>query len=272
MPVRHIIPYVNRPENIVPGVADYYATTFVSGGDAVSIVAKVRDGRPIKLEGNELSGVTKGGTSARVQASILDLYDTARLRYPVQMVNGVPQEVTSFEAFDKLVTGFHGARQNGITVLLTPTITSVTTKQVIADVLSKYQGSRHVQYDADSFSGMLLANEASYGKRTIPSYHFDNAKVIVSLGADFLGTWLSPIEFARQYAKGRKIDEKAPAMNRHYQFESFLSLTGANADERFTHKPSESCCCGPGPACGCRRNCYCSCSSGKTKSRHQGSC
>jgi MoCo/4Fe-4S cofactor protein with predicted Tat translocation signal len=239
MPVRHIIPYLNKPENMVPGVADYYATTFVSGGDAVPIVAKVRDGRPVKLEGNELSDVTKGGTSARVQASILDLYDTARLRYPVQMVQGVPQEVTSFEAFDKLVLDSMAA-QNGITVLLTPTITSVTTKQVIADALSKYQGSRHVQYDADSFSGMLLANEASYGKRAIPSYHFDNAKVIVSLSADFLGTWLSPIEFARQYSKGRKIDEKAPAMNKHYQFESFLSMTGANADERFTHKPSES--------------------------------
>ncbi len=239
MPVRHIIPYLNKPENMVPGVADHYATTFVSGGDAVPIVAKVRDGRPVKLEGNELSDVTKGGTSARVQASILDLYDTARLRYPVQMVQGVPQEVTSFEAFDKLVLDSMAA-QNGITVLLTPTITSVTTKQVIADALSKYQGSRHVQYDADSFSGMLLANEASYGRRAIPSYHFDNAKVIVSLGADFLGTWLSPIEFARQYSKGRKIDEKAPAMNKHYQFESFLSMTGANADGRFTHKPSES--------------------------------
>ncbi len=239
MPVRHIIPYINKPENMVPGVADYYATTFVSGGDAVSIVAKVRDGRPVKLEGNELSGVTKGGTSARVQASILDLYDTARLRYPVQMVQGVPQEVTSFEAFDKLVTDSM-AGQNGTTVLLTPTITSVTTKQVIADALSKFQGSRHVQYDVDSFSGMLQANEASYSKRAIPSYHFDDAKVIVSLGADFLGTWLSPIEFARQYAKGRKIDEKAPTMSKHYQFESLLSMTGANADERFAHKPSET--------------------------------
>jgi MoCo/4Fe-4S cofactor protein with predicted Tat translocation signal len=239
MPVRHIVPYINRPENIIPGVADYYATTYVSGGDAVSIVAKVRDGRPVKLEGNELSGVTKGGTSARVQASILDLYDTARLRYPVQMVNGVPQEVTSFEAFDKLVMDSM-AGQTGTIVLLTPTITSVTTKKVIAECLSKYQGSRHVQYDTDSFSGMLLANEASYGHRAIPSYHFDNAKVIVSLGADFLGTWLSPIEFARQYAQGRKIDEKAPAMSRHYQFESFLSMTGANADERFAHMPSES--------------------------------
>ncbi len=240
MPVRHIVPYLVKPENMIPGVADYYATTFTSGGDAVSIVAKVRDGRPIKLEGNELSGVTQGGTSARVQASILDLYDTARLRFPVQMVNGVPQEVTSFEAFDKLVTDALTPQTGGITVLLTPTITSVTSKQIIADALSKFQGSRHVQYDTDSFSGMLQANEASYGKRTIPSYHFDQAKVIVSLGADFLGTWLSPIEFARQYATGRKIDEKTPAMNRHYQFESFLSLTGSNADERFSHKPSET--------------------------------
>lgn len=239
MPVRHVVPYINKPENMIPGVADYYATTFISGGDAVSIVAKVRDGRPIKLEGNELSGVTKGGTSARVQASILDLYDTARLRYPVQMVDGVPQEVSSFEAFDKMVLDSM-AGQTGTIVLLTPTTTSVTTKKVIAEALSKYQGSRHVQYDTDSFSGMLLANEASYGKRAIPSYHFDNAKVIVSLGADFLGTWLSPIEFSRQYATGRKIDEKAPSMNRHYQFESFLSMTGANADERFAHMPAES--------------------------------
>ena len=239
IPVKRVIPYVNKPENMIPGVADYYATTFTSGGDAVSILAKVRDGRPVKLEGNELSGVTKGGTSARVQASILDLYDTARLRYPVQMVNGVPQQVTSFEAFDKLVADSISG-QSGAAVLLTSTITSVTSKQIITQFLATYPGSRHIQYDADSFSGMLLANEACYGKRTIPSYHFDNAKVIVSLGADFLGSWLSPIEFARQYAKGRKIDEKAPAMNRHYQFESYLSMTGANSDERFTHKPSES--------------------------------
>lgn len=239
VPVRKVVPYLNKPDNMVPGVADYYATTYVSRGDAVSIVAKVRDGRPIKLEGNELSGLTKGGTSARVQASVLDLYDTARLRFPVQMVNGLPQEVTSFEAFDKLVSESM-AGQTGTVALLTSTIVSPTSKQIIAEFLAKYPGSRHVQYDTDSFSGMLLANEAAYGKRSIPSYHFENAKVIVSLGADFLGTWLSPIEFARQYAKGRKINEKAPVMNRHYQFESLLSLTGANADERFVHKPSES--------------------------------
>jgi molybdopterin-containing oxidoreductase family iron-sulfur binding subunit len=97
-----------------------------------------------------------------------------------------------------------------------------------------------VQYDAVSYSGMLLANEASGFGRKLPSYKFDAAKVIVSLGADFLGTWLSPVEFARGYSKGRKIDEKNPRMSKHYQFESHLSMTGANADERFTHRPSET--------------------------------
>ena len=82
MPVRKAIPFANKPEDIVPGVANYYATTYVQDGEAISVLAKVRDGRPIKIEGNSLSPITKGGTSAKVQASVLSLYDTARLRFP----------------------------------------------------------------------------------------------------------------------------------------------------------------------------------------------
>ena len=108
------------------------------------------------------------------------------------------------------------------------------------DIISKYAGLRHVQYDSVSYSGMLLANEASGLGKKLPSYNFGAAKVIVSLGADFLGTWLSPVEFAAGYAKGRKIDEKNPSMSKHYQFEASLSMTGANADERFTHRPSQT--------------------------------
>jgi MoCo/4Fe-4S cofactor protein with predicted Tat translocation signal len=240
IPVKKVIPYVNKPEDIIPGVANYYATTYVSGGDVVSVVAKVRDGRPIKIEGNELSSITKGGTSARVQASVLDLYDTARLRYPVQMVSGQPKEVSTFEALDKLVAGDLANLAGAPIVLLTGTITSPTSKEIIAAFLAKYPLSRHVQYDADSYSGMLLANEATYGKKAIPSYRFDEAKVIVSLGADFVGTWLSPIEFARQYAKGRKINQASPEISKHYQFESLLSVTGGNSDDRYTHRPSET--------------------------------
>src|SRR6218665_3631784 len=74
-PIKKAIPYVNKPDTLVAGVANYYATTYVQDGDVVSIVAKVRDGRPIKVDGNNLSSITGGSTSARVQASVLDLYD-----------------------------------------------------------------------------------------------------------------------------------------------------------------------------------------------------
>lgn len=231
MPVKKAIPFANKPEDVVPGVSKYYATTYVQDGDVVSVLAKVRDGRPIKIEGNDLSPITQGGTSARVQASVLDLYDTARLRFPT--IDG--KEVT-FEAIDKALS----VAISGPAVILTSTVTSPSTKEVIAQFLAKYPGSRHVTYDAVSYSGILLANEATYGKKAIPSYHFENAKAIVSIGADFLGTWISPVEFAKQYAAGKKIDEKKPEMSKHIHFESVATLTGSNADEKYLHRPSET--------------------------------
>ena len=235
VPVRKSVPFLNKRDDIIPGISNYYASTYVSDGDVVPVVVKQREGRPIKIEGNTLSPLTEGGTSAQVQASVLDLYDTSRLRYP--MASG--KEAT-FEVIDKMIVDDLSANAGKPLVLLTSSLTSPTTKQIITEFLAKYPGSRHVQYDAVSYSGMLLANESSYGKRALPSYHFENAKVIVSLGADFLGTWLSPVVFANQYAKNRRINAEKPEMSKHFQFESYMSLTGANADERFMHKPSET--------------------------------
>lgn len=240
IPVRKAIPYANKPENLVPGVPKYYATTYVQDGDVIPVVAKVRDGRPIKIEGNELAtSTTGGGTSARAQASVLDLYDMYRAKFPLHRVikdkESKFEEVPTFEQFDKLV-GDAMKAAGGAVVLLTSTVVSPSTK----DIIAKFPNLKHVQYDAVSYSGMLLANEASGFGRKIPSYDFGAAKVIVSLGADFLGTWLSPVEYAKGYSKGRKIDEKNPSMSKHYQFEGHLSLTGSNADERFTHRPSDT--------------------------------
>src|SRR5258706_2428296 len=159
MPVRKAIPFTNKPEDIVPGVADYYATTYIEGGDAISVLAKVRDGRPIKIEGNTLSPVTKGGTSAKVQASVLSLYDTARLRFPT--IDG--KEVT-LAYIDQAVAGALGNLGGAPVVLLTGTVNSPTTLEAINQFLSKYPGSRHVMYDADSYTGMLLANESAHGR------------------------------------------------------------------------------------------------------------
>jgi MoCo/4Fe-4S cofactor protein with predicted Tat translocation signal len=237
IPVKKVIPYANKPENLIPGVAQYYATTFVQEGDVVPVLAKVRDGRPIKIEGNKLEGsaFAQGGTSARVQASVLDLYDMHRLRYPQQKKGDNFEEVPTYEQLDKLI-GEQMKAAGGSTVLLTSTLNSPSTQAII----NGYGGLKHVQYDAVSYSGMLLANEACGFGRQLPSYDFASADVIVSLGADFLGSWLSPVEFAKAYSAGRKIDAANPRMSKHYQFEGFLSLTGASADERFVHRPSQT--------------------------------
>lgn len=234
MPVRKVIPYAIKPEDIQPGVPNYYASTFVDGGDWCPIVIKTRDGRPIKIEGNELSSITKGSTSARVQASVLNLYDKARLRQPY--ADG--HEVT-FEAIDKMIKDALASNSGKPSYLVTSTVISPTTKEVINQFVAKYPNFKHITYDAVSYSGMLLANEASYGRRALPSYHFNNAKTIVGIGADFLGTWLAPIEFGRQYGEGRKISAKNLTMSKHYQIEANHTTTGASADIRVTCKPSE---------------------------------
>ncbi|MBO9153124.1 TAT-variant-translocated molybdopterin oxidoreductase [Chitinophaga sp. GCM10012297] len=243
IPVKKAITYVNKPQEITPGVANYYASAYTVDGEYVPLVVKTREGRPIKVEGNELSAITGGSTTARVQGSVLALYDVARLRYPG--INNGPDKIKledrvkelTFADLDKQVAAAIAGKP---VVLLSSTILSPTTKKLIGEFLAKYPGSRHVTYDAVSYSGMLLANEASYGKRALPTYHFENAKVVVSLGADFLGTWLNPSEYSRQYGVGRKINQKSPEMSKHFHFESMMTLTGANADERYTHRPSEA--------------------------------
>ncbi|CAL1521319.1 TAT-variant-translocated molybdopterin oxidoreductase [Chitinophaga sp. MM2321] len=234
-PIQKAIPYVNKPEEITPGVANYYASSYSIDGEYVPLVVKTREGRPIKIEGNTLSTITHGATSAKVQGAVLSLYDVARLRFP--SIGGTE---TTWAELDKQIGAALAGLGGAPVVLLSSSILSPSTKKVIGEFLGKYPNSRHVVYDAVSYSGMLQANEASYGKRTIPSYHFDNAKAIVSLGADFLGTWLNPVEYSRQFAQTRKINAKKPEMSKHFQFESTMSLTGANADERYTHKPSET--------------------------------
>lgn len=233
MPVRKVIPYAIKPEDITPGVANYYASTFVDGGDYCAVVIKSRDGRPIKIEGNTLSSVTRGGTSARVQASILSLYDKARLRGPY--ADG--KMADTFQSVDRQIMA--GLNSGKINYILTNTILSPSLLEVINRFIAKYPNTRHVTYDAMSATGMLLANEASYGKRALPSYHFDRADTIVSLDADFLGGWLSPVEYAKQYGTRRKVSAKNPVMSRHYQIEGIHTISGASADERATAKPSE---------------------------------
>ena len=239
IPVKHALPYVVKPDTIVPGVATYFASSFVNGGDYCSILVKTREGRPIKIEGNSLSPITKGGTSARAQAAVLSLYDTSRFKGPYRLKDGkVDGKMLSWDALDKEVGGKLSANAN--IRLVTNTNMSPTAKKAMADFQAKYPNAQVVTYDAVSSSAMLEANERDFGMAMVPDFHFDKADVIVGIDADFLGTWISPTEYAAKYIKNRKIEDlESPKMSRHIQVETHMSLTGSNADNRILVKPSQ---------------------------------
>jgi len=231
-PVRKAIPYLNKPEEVDPGIPNWYASTYFVDGDYNSILVKTREGRPIKVEGNPLSSITRGGLSPRAQATVLSLYDTTRIKEPVykradKHIKGDWEQIDR-EIATKL------AAVRGKVALVSTTIISPSTRQIIREFGAKYSSFEHVVYDPISASALIKANGG-----VVPGYDFSKAKAIVSFGADFLGPWLNQVEFAKQYITNRKITKENPNMSRHYQFESILSLTGANADFRVPIKPSE---------------------------------
>ena len=234
-PVQKAIPYLIKPEEITPGKANYYATSFFDGTEYCSVVAKVRDGRPIKIEANKLSSVSKGGTSARVQASVLELYDQARLKAPAQ-----GRKAATWEEIDAEVTAKLKATAAGRKVLLTSTMISPSTIKIINDLQAKHPGLEWIVYDETSASALRQAHSELTGKAIIPGYHFDKADMIVSFDADFLGTWLTPVEFADGYAAKRAVSKEQSTMSKHIQFEAGYSLTGSNADERHPVSPAQA--------------------------------
>jgi molybdopterin-containing oxidoreductase family iron-sulfur binding subunit len=237
-PVIKSIPYVVKPEEVTPGIANFYASTFYDGHDYASVLVKTREGRPIKVDGNDAMKVGNTGTTARVQSSILSLYDGARLTGPI--AKGAPATWANVDA--AITKQLQAIALSGKEIaILSSTIISPSTKAVIAEFSSNYPGTKVYQYDSVSYSALRNANETTFGKKVISSYDFSKANIIVGFAADFLGTWLGGNrEFAAQYAENRKLNADKREMSKHYHFESNLSLTGANADERYMVKPSET--------------------------------
>jgi molybdopterin-containing oxidoreductase family iron-sulfur binding subunit len=224
-PVHKSIPYVLQPEQIIPGVADYYATSVFDGFDFANILVKTREGRPIKIDNNTISGA-KFTANARIHASILSLYDSMRLKEPkVEGKNATWSDVNS-----KIASSLVDAKvKGGQVVLLTNTLASPSTEKLISDFIAKNPNSKHVVYDAVSSSEALDAFEAVYGERALVDYDFSKASLIVSVGADFLGDWQGG-GYDSGYAQGRI--PKNGKMSRHFQLEANMTLSGAAADKR----------------------------------------
>ncbi|OXE97653.1 quinol:cytochrome c oxidoreductase iron-sulfur protein precursor [Flavobacterium araucananum] len=228
-PVHKSIPYVLQPEQIIPGVADYYATTVFDGFDFANLLVKTREGRPIKIDNNTISG-SKFSANARIHASILSLYDSMRLKEPkLDGKNG------SWSAVDlRIKSSLAEAKaKGGQVVLLTSTLASPSTEKLIGEFIAKNPNAKHVVYDAVSSSDALDAFETVYGERALVDYDFSKASLIVSVGADFLGDWQGG-GYDAGYAQGRipSGSNGAKKMSRHFQFESNMTLSGAAADKR----------------------------------------
>jgi len=231
-PVKKSIPYVIQPESIVPGVANHYATTIADGYDFASVLVKTREGRPIKIENNDLAKVN-AGANARVNASVLSLYDSKRLQGPT--FNGEPILWDDLDLRVKSV--LTAAKNSGKQIaLLTQTYASPSTKKLIADFTTAYGNVTHVAYDPISEDAALNAFEAAYGERALADYDFGKADVIVSFGADFLADWQGG-GYDSSYAKARVPHHGK--MSRHIHIESNMSLSGANADKRVPMKSAD---------------------------------
>ena len=225
-PVIKSIPYVVQPEQIIPGIANYYATTIANGYDFANVLIKTREGRPIKVELNKLAPIS-ASANARVQASVLDLYDSFRLAKPFK--NQVESSWTEFDSDTKKKLNSLKNSSKSI-VLLTQTFASPSTHKLINEFKKNYSNAKHVVYDSVSESAALDAYEAKYGSRGLPNYDFSLADLIISIGADILGDWQGG-GFDSKYGKSRI--PTSGKMSRHVHFEANMSLTGANADNRY---------------------------------------
>lgn len=231
IPVKKALPYLQKNDTVIPGVANWYASTW----KGTPVLVKTREGRPIKIEGNDKSTVTFGGADSQSQASVLSLYDSNRFDGPQMSGKSV-----EWDQFDKsLKADIAKAAQAGKEFfVVTPGVNSPSELSVIKEFTAKF-GAKHISYEPTSQYAMAKANETSFGTMALNEYDFEKANVIVSFGADFLGTWGNDIANTKQYVT-RRDPKHAMGMNKHIQVEATMSLTGSNADHRFTRSVEDS--------------------------------
>ena len=236
-PEQRIIPYANKPPEIIHGRDNHYASSYNDGSEGFGIVVTTKDGRPIKIEGNPQHPNNQGGMSARAHSHVLDLYDPDRLTGPQHLLQN--KNRTNFEGvgvkWEDLDKAVVDQLKKGSVAIIAQSQMSPSTKALMQEFASSF-GGNIVYFDTLSAEAIRAAQNASYGRDIVPQYRFDKAEYIVAVDCDFLGTWLTPTEFNRQFGKSRK---PGATMSKLVAFESLMSLTGTNADERFRIRPSQ---------------------------------
>jgi MoCo/4Fe-4S cofactor protein with predicted Tat translocation signal len=232
-----IVPYVNQPEEIVPGRPLFFATAFPMGGVGTGILVESHEGRPTKIEGNPNHPSSLGATDAFAQASILTLYDPDRS----QVVRNAGR-ISTWNAFLTAVNDDLEAERLGGGAglrILTETVTSPTLGNQLRQLLAKFPGAKWHQYEPINRDNVHAGDRLTFGTDLNTIYRFENADVILSLDADFLFSGPGNVRYAREFAGKRKVRQGKIGMNRLYAIETTPSVTGSMADHRIALRPSE---------------------------------
>ena len=229
-PEEHIVPYVQPPEEVMPGVPRHYATTMPNGTSAYGLVVESHEGRPTKVEGNELHPASLGASSARVQASILDLYDPDRSQAVLK--HGEVSTWADFAAAWKERTKLHAADGGETLALVTTPSASPTLARQLAAFQKAYPKARVAVHAPVSEANALAGVARAAGRPLLSVHHLDKAKAILAIDADLLHADPEMIRHTRGFAAGRRVASTGDTMNRLWAVEAVFSVTGVNADHR----------------------------------------
>src|SRR5687767_7706765 len=219
-PVEKIMPFGKQPEGYIHGVAQYYATAMPTRGSAMPLLVRSHEGRPIKVEGNPDHPDSNGGTDTFAQASILNLYDPDRAQRFTQGGNEVSREA-ALDFLSKLGQDAAGSKGQGLCFLVERS-SSPSRERLQRIISEKLPSAKFFVYEPVDLEVA--------GAR--PYYRLDQAKVILSLDCDFVGSEGDTHIHCRNFARGRRITKPGDNMNRLYSVEGVMSLTGTNADHR----------------------------------------
>lgn len=227
-----IVPYNKKPEEITPGVPNLYASTCTLCPNTCGILIKTREGRPIKVDGNPDHPISKGKICAKGQAGILNLYDPERLKEPM-VVSGGSMSATSWQSIDeKIISELKSYSASGKEIaIITHTVLSSAQKKLFDEFTAAFPATKIYSYELTGDINYRNAFRKSYGTDIIPAVKLDEAKIILALESDFLGSEGNIVEQAGLFAQGRDVFTKKE-FNRLYAVEGAMSLTGVNADYR----------------------------------------
>jgi len=236
-PVEQIIPYVIPPESYIPAIPKFYSSTCRECPAGCGVIVKNRDGRAIKIEGNPNSPINGGSTCARGQASLQGLYNPDRNRSPLKINEFGRLAPSSWETgTDELSAKINELTSQGKGSRIVYLSNSISgTLNDLVDKWTKAIGAKHYTYESFSYDPIKEANKISFGIEEIPTYKIENADYVLSFGADFLETWLSPTQYARGFSKLKTV--KNGKVGKFIQVEPRMSLTGASADDWVAIKP-----------------------------------